>query len=146
MIQKGSWRSVAKLVWRWHLIIKVLKLEVIEGPYNLSNGQICQRLHLSWSKKLVEGHLQKLVCRWHSITRSTYKTYPHVISQKLTPPLPLHIYIPPPPQWWTLRIYVPMYTTFPNPASSLTLPWVIRGSTGYFGLNLGHLCLIRVHP
>ena len=96
-------------------------------------------------------------------SQSTYKTNPNVISQKIThvmaPPLPLRIYIPPPPpQWWTLRIYVPIYTTFPNmglildssvnstgysgpkPGSSVANPCssvFVRDSSGYSGAHPG---------
>ena len=42
--------QLQNLVCRWHSTTKVLKSEVIEGPYNLSNSiKFVKGLHLSWS-------------------------------------------------------------------------------------------------
>ena len=131
--------QLQNLVCMWHSITKVLKSEVIEGPCNLSNCQICQKVTF----------VMVLRGCWRSLAKLGLQvTFNYKVLNSPT----AHLHTPPPPPNDEHCEFMSRYIQ--NSlirASSLTLPWVIRGSIGYSGAkprssvanpcsSVGHLC------
>ena len=161
MVLKGCWRSLAKnLGLQVTFNYKGLKirghwwtLQFVKWS-NLSKGYIChgpRRLLKVTCKTWWAGDIQLQGIKAESI----YKTYPHVISQKIThvtaPLSHCTSTYPPPLPNDEHCVFMSLYIQHSLiRASSLTLPWVIRGSTGYSGAKPGssmtNLCSSVGHP